>query len=96
MNKKKNNFLIYSLIFISLLVALVIFNNPLLLKNTLADQNDTNNNNNKSNEKYISIIQNIRNLLEQLSSPNCGGPFSVSQSLPVTGSKSIPKLFLIP
>lgn len=67
-----NKFLIYSSIFISLLISLVIFSNPHLLKNTLADQNEISNSNinsnsNKLNEKYISIIQNIRNLLEQLS-----------------------------
>ena len=68
MNKKMNKFLIYSSVFISFLITLVIFSNPLVLKNTLADQNETSNSNsNKSNEKYISIIQNIRNLLEQLS-----------------------------
>ena len=69
-----NKFLIYSSVFISFLITLVIFSNPLVLKNTLADKNETsnsninlNNNSNKSNEKYVSIIQNIRNLLEQLS-----------------------------
>ena len=53
-------------------MSLVIFSNPHLLKNTLADKNEISNSNinsnsNKSNEKYISIIQNIRKLLEQLS-----------------------------
>jgi hypothetical protein len=63
MNKK----FLYTSIVVSLLVASIICNNSLLIKNILASENSTSIDTNKPNEKYISIIQNIRNLLEQLS-----------------------------
>ena len=63
---------------------MVIFNTPPLLKNTLADQNDTSNDNNKSNEKYISIIQNIRNLLDNLSTTYTNENYQKASQLAIT------------
>ena len=58
-------FICYSIIFISSLISSTIYH--LFIKTTFAFENRTNIKNNKLNEKHISIIQNIRNLLEQLS-----------------------------
>ena len=81
MNKiKKKLFICYSLIFISLLLSSTIFN-YLFIKITFAVENRTNIKNYESSEKYILIIQNIRNLLEQLSLMHINWELSKSKSI---------------
>jgi len=66
-------------------------NNHLSLKTAFAIENETsanntsvNNNTNKLNEKYISIIQTIRGLLEQTSHTYESGNYQIASQLAIT------------
>jgi hypothetical protein len=77
---KKNLFTFYSLTFISLLLLLsstISFNHS-LVKTTFAVEDG------KSGEKYTSIIQKIRNLLEQLSNAYKTGDHQKANQLAMT------------
>ena len=91
MNKMKINLflIIYSTTILILLIVSSTTsstNNHLSLKTAFAIENETsaNNNTNKLNEKYISIIQTIRGLLEQTSHTYESGNYQIASQLAIT------------
>ena len=83
-NIKLNSSLIYSTIFVLLLVPSTTFTNQFLAKTTFAIENQTGVNINKLDGKYVSIIQTIRSLLEQVSTMYQSGNYQKANQLAIT------------
>ena len=86
MNNIKLNvsLIIYSTIFALLLVPSTTFTNQFLAKTTFAIENQTSVNINKLDGKYVSIIQTIRSLLEQVSTMYQSGNYQKTNQLAIT------------
>ena len=83
-NIKLNLCLIYSTIFILLLVSSTALTNQFSVKTTFAIENQTSVNINKFDGKYVSIIQTIRSLLEQVSTMYQSGNYQKANQLAIT------------
>ena len=83
-NIKLNSSLTYSTIFVLLLVPSTTFTNQFLAKTTFAIENQTGVNINKLDGKYVSIIQTIRSLLEQVSTMYQSGNYQKANQLAIT------------
>lgn len=83
-NTKLNLCLIYSTIFILLFVSSTALTNKFSVKNTFAIENQTSVNINKFDGKYVSIIQTIRSLLEQVSTMYQSGNYQKANQLAIT------------
>ena len=83
-NIKLNLLLIYSTIFILLLVSSTILTNQFSVKTTFGIENQTSVNINKFDGKYVSIIQTIRSLLEQVSTMYQSGNYQKANQLAIT------------
>ena len=83
-NLKLNLSLIYSTIFILLLVSSTTLTNQFSVKTTFGIENQTSVNINKFDGKYVSIIQTIRSLLEQVSTMYQSGNYQKANQLATT------------